>query len=356
MKNKYMTVSLRPHIYLAPSVHTKMQVFLLVLIPQVLMLILTQSWSALYVMLSALAASCAVVGIDCFFAHKRAFDWMTAVVRALIIGLLIPANYPPLSVFLITLGVLLVTTYVLGGFAHSWVNPAALTVALCWLLSTDLFPAFTLQVEDLQAKNIALSLIQNGTFPTLSGDARVTAFLNKTVFSVFGVSIPEGYVSLLWDSHSLIPAFRFNLLTLISSIFLISFDIIDALIPAVHLFVYCALVRLFAPLLYGGTLGQGDILFALLTSGTLFCTVFLLQWYGTTPITVTGKAVCGVLSGVAAFLIIGVGYSGAGSVFTLLVINVITPVIMIVETAAEKHYLHAELLPRVQAFKDGQDA
>lgn len=357
MKNKYMTVSLRPYKYLSPSVHTKVHAFLLVLIPQVALLFATHSWNALCVVASAVAASFAVVGIDCFFvSHTRVFDWTSALVRGLIIGLLIPSTYPVFSVFLITLCVLLVTTYVLGGFAHAWVNPVALTVAVCWLLSTDLFPAFSLRAEDLQVKNVALSLIQNGTFPTMAIDARITAFLNKNVFSLFGVSIPEGYMSLLWDSHSLIPAFRFNVLTLVTSIFLISFDIIAALIPAIYLVVYCLLVRFLAPVFYGGTVGQGDMLFALLTSGTLFCTIFLLQWYGTTPITITGKVAYGFFAGLFAFLIVGVGDSGVGSVFTVLVINVIAPVIAMLETAAEKHYLTAELMPRVQAFKDGQHA
>ena len=356
MKNNYEAVSLRPFSYLSPSVHTKVSMILLVLLPQVLMLFLTHSWNSLWILLCSSAASFSVVGIECAFSRKKVFDWVFALVRGLIIGLLIPSGYPLFPVFLITLCVLLVSEFFLGGFSHSWVNPVALTVAVCWILSTQLFPSFSLQMSDLQGRNAALALIQNGTVPVIGLDPKITAFFNKTVFSLFGVSIPEGYVSLFWDSHSLIPAFRFNLLTLVASIFLISFDIVSALIPSIYLLVYCLSVRFVAPLFYRGIVGQGDMLLALLTSGTLFCTIFLLQWYGTTPITVAGKVCYGILAGIVAFLVIGVGDSGAGSVFTVLVINVVVPFIHAVETLSEKHYLNAVLLPRVQSFKDGQNA
>ena len=356
MKHRFTTVSLRPYTYLAPSVQTKGCAFLLVLLPHVCLLFLTHSWGALGVVAGAVLASFAVTGIGCCFARPGAFVWVAALVRGLVIGLLVPSSYPPLAVFLVALCVLLLCAHVLGGFTDAWVNPVALTVAVCWLLRTDLFPALAFGAEDLRTQNVALALIQDGTFPVMGADTRITAFLNKNVFSIFGVSIPDGYVSLLWDSHAPVAAFRFNLLTLVTSVVLISFDIVSALVPAVYLAVYALLVRFLAPMCYGGTVGQGDMLFALLTSGTLFCTLFLLQWYGTTPVTAAGKVAYGIFAGVAAFLIVGAGGSGAGSAFTILVMNVVSPLIVAAETAAEKQYLHALLLPRVRAFKDGHHA
>ena len=356
MKNKFESVSLHPFSYLSPSVHTKVYAMLIMLAPQFFMLFWTKSWNSLWIILGACMASFAVTGIDSFFKKNGVFDWLSALFRGLAIGFLIPSTYPPVSVFFVTLCVLLITKYFLGGLARTWVNPVVLTVAVCWLLSTHLFPAFSLQVMDLQGKNAALILIQQGTIPLLPLDARITSFFNNTIFSPFGVAIPEGYISLLWDSHSLIPAFRFNVLTLVASIFLISFDIVSALIPALYLLVYCLLVRFFAPFFYDGLLGQGDMLLALFTSGTLFCTFFLLQWYGTTPITRGGQICYGFLAGLVAFFVVGAGDSGAGTVFTVLVINVISPLIHAVEMALERHYLHAVLLPRVQSYKDGQNA
>ncbi|MBQ7159302.1 MAG: RnfABCDGE type electron transport complex subunit D [Treponema sp.] len=356
MKNKYDAVSLRPFTHLSPSLHTKVYAILIVLVPQIVMLVMTNSWNSLLILLTAVLASVATVGINCLFSKPHVFDWGLAIVRGLLIGMLIPSTYPLVPVFFVVFVALLILKYFLGGFTNSWVNPVALILAVCWLLSAQLFPAFPFQLPDLQTKNTSLMLFQNGTIPVIPLDIKLTSFFNNTIFSVFGVSVPEGYISLFWDSHSLIPAFRFNLLTLVSSIFLFSFDIISALIPAVYLIVYGLLVHFLAPLFYGGTLGQGDMLLALLTSGTLYTALFLLQWYGTVPITTTGQVFYGLLAGITAFFVVGVGCSSVGSAFTILVMNVIVPFIHAAETASEKHYLNAMLLPRVQAFKDGQNA
>ena len=91
------------------------------------------------------------------------------------------------------------------------------------------------------------------------------------------------------------------------------------------------LVRIFVPYLFGGELNQGDIILALLTSGILFCVVFLIQWYGTTPVTVPGKIILGVLSGIIAFGIIGCGTSPVGMVYTIICSNIICMIIRIFE-------------------------
>ena len=87
------------------------------------------------------------------------------------------------------------------------------------------------------------------------------------------------------------------------------------------LIVYGILVRLFAPMIFGGDFNQGDILLAFLTGGTLFCSVFLIQWYGTVPIYLSGKILLGVLAGIIAFLIMGVGTSPIGIIYTVLITN-----------------------------------
>ena len=158
--------------------------------------------------------------------------------------------------------------------------------------------------------------------------------MNKYIFDFFKITIPEGFISLFWDSHSIIPAFRFNLLTIISSIIIFSDNAFSLIIPTVFLFVYATLVRLFVPFLFGGNFNQGDIILALLTSGILFSSVFLIQWYGTIPVTVQGKILLGVLSGITAFFIIGCGTSPVGMVYTVLLSNIMSMVIRVFE---EKH-------------------
>ncbi|MCR5062957.1 MAG: RnfABCDGE type electron transport complex subunit D [Treponema sp.] len=129
----------------------------------------------------------------------------------------------------------------------------------------------------------------------------------------------------------MIPAFRFNVLTIISSIIIFSDNAFSLIIPSFFIAVYSVFVRLFAPFLFGGYFNQGDIILALLSSGTLFCATFLIQWYGTIPVSVGGKVVLGVISGATAFAIIGAGTSPVGMAYTVLISNICCMIIRIFE-------------------------
>ena len=135
----------------------------------------------------------------------------------------------------------------------------------------------------------------------------------------------------MWDTHSLIPAFRFNIVTILSSIVLFCDGGISPLIPGIFIGVYAVLVRLFFPALNGGLLNTGDIILAIGTSGTIFCSVFLLQWFGTHPITLTGKILFAVISGIIAFLIVGCGTSPIGMIYTIVISNILNLLIRVVE-------------------------
>lgn len=84
---------------------------------------------------------------------------------------------------------------------------------------------------------------------------------------------------------------------------------------------------------------QGDMLLAYLTSGTLFCAVFVIQWYGTAPLTITGKTIYGIICGILAFLIAGCGTSSEGMIFTVLAANIISPLIQAEEDRYNKKRL-----------------
>lgn len=327
----YHTVFLRPFVYLSSSVRNSTRGICLVLLLQIAMLFITRSYDSLIV----IAASCAGVFLARFINMLTRkvyyFHVVTTFVQGLIIGFFTPSSYPPVEIFIISLAVMLVVDYAFSGFSDSWVNPVAVIVAAAWMFNITSFPSFQIRMEDLLSNNPSLILIQNGTIPVSSFDSKITASLNNSIFSLFGVSIPDGYISMLWDTHSVIPAFRFNLISLLSSIILISFDVISPIIPACYITVYSLLVFFAEPLFAAGMSGNGDILLALLTSGTIFSSIFLLQWYGTTPVSVWGKTCYGCLAGVIAFLLIGCGTSPVGSVFTVIIINVISLLIQLVE-------------------------
>ena len=95
--------------------------------------------------------------------------------------------------------------------------------------------------------------------------------------------------------------------------------------------VYAVLVRLFVPYLFGGSINQGDIILALLTSGILFSSVYLIQWYGTIPVSVSGKIALGFITGIIAFVIVGCGTSPIGMAYTIIFSNIICMMIRIFE-------------------------
>ncbi|MBR4629097.1 MAG: RnfABCDGE type electron transport complex subunit D [Treponema sp.] len=352
----FKTVSLSPFKYLTLSIRKQAYFIVFALVPQVLMLVLTESFASLSVLLAALLASIVAEAFDFEENRKDPFVWTIALIRGCLVGLLLPSTFSPVTVFFVSLVVLFVNRKVLGGFANSWLNPVALTVAVCWLVGMNVFPNMMITIEDLQSRNPTLSLIQNGTVPMLSVDARVTNFLNNNVFGTLGVSIPDGYVSMFWDTKSLIPAFRFNLLTLVTSIFLFSFNVYNLIIPSVFMVVYVSLVRFVAPFFYDGPALQGDVLLALLSSGTLFSWLFLLQWHGTIPLMNRGKFIYGIVAGIVAFCIVGVGSSSVGFVFTVLMMNVASPLIQTVENYFEKRYTESVVAARVKLVTEGLNA
>ena len=68
----------------------------------------------------------------------------------------------------------------------------------------------------------------------------------------------------------------------------------------------------------------------------------LLQWPGTTPLTIVGKVIYGVLAGVFAFLIMGAGTSPIGAMFVILLSNLISPLIQLLEDLIYQQILKAK--------------
>lgn len=358
LKKPVRKISLNPFSFASWSLGTISSVTIALLSVQVLMLIITNSASSLAVLFCALSASVLAEAFHRYVLNKDSHfhSWRISVIQGLLTGLLIPASYPHFAVLIGVFLTMVVFRWAFGEFSEGWANMVAICVIVLYFLNSSCFPSFALTSQDLQSRNAALVLLQNGTVTQIPADSAVTEFLNRTIFKFVGISIPEGYVSLLWDNGSEIAAFRFNIITLVSSIILISFDFIDVLIPGVFLLVYGILIRFLSPVILGGTSMQGDIILALLTSGTLFCTFFVLQWYGTCPITLLGKVIYGICAGVAGFLIIGFGTSSVGYVFTVIVMNLVSPCIQFIEDRKIFAKIRKRVLPRLKKMKEYEDA
>lgn len=304
---------------------------IIALLPQLIMLAITHSYNSL-ILIGACVVGVLLSALTKYFIKKdTVFTFSTSVLQGLLIGFFLPSTFPPLSAFLITFLTMLVIKYCAGGFANSIINSVVIVVLIAYFIGGIYFPLFQVTKEQLMLKNPSLALIENGVFPIYPFDNSITLHLNDSTFALFGISVPNGYVSMLWDTQSIIPAFRFNLLTLIASIVLISSESLEGFVSFIYLFVYTILIKFVGPIITGGIEMQGDVILALLSSGTLFAAFFIIPWYASAPTTILGKLVYGIIGGIAAFLFSGCGTSPIGSILSILVLNLASPFILVFE-------------------------
>ena len=338
MKNKFREkklkntrISVKPFVYSIPSISSVSIRLLVLLSIQIFMLIFTRSFNAFFVVLTSFSGAVIASILNYYIKKEPFYNIMNISIQGILIGLLLPESYPLAMVFVISFSTIIISRSIVFKSINSWINIPAIAIIIAWYIGNTFFPQFALNSELLTVRNSSVYLIQSGYFPIYSFDSPITSFLNKNIFNLANVTIPEGFVSMLWDSHSAIPAFRFNLITIISSIIIFSDNAFSLIIPSVFLTVYAVLVRLFVPYLFGGSINQGDIILALLTSGILFSSVYLIQWYGTIPVSVSGKIALGFITGIIAFVIIGCGTSPIGMAYTIIFSNIICMMIRIFE-------------------------
>ena len=329
LKNK--VISLKPYIYEKPSISAVSLKILILLILQIIMLVLTKSYNAIIVILCSTIGAMLASLIHYLFIRKNKFLLITNLIQGIIVGMLLPENYPPLTVLFISLITLIIFKYIFEDTENFWINIICVSVLIAYFIGKNYFPDFLVTTDLFHVKNPSVQMINNGVFPIYDFDSSFTGYLNTMFFSKLKVTLPQGLISMLWDTHSVIPAFRFNLLTIIASIVLFSDNSFSILIPAIFLIMYSLLVRLFFPLMTGGPFNQGDIILALFTSGTLFVSVFMIQWFGTHPMTIIGKIIYAVFAGIAAFFIVGCGTSPIGMIYVVIICNVLNLLIRNIE-------------------------
>lgn len=330
-KLKKNLLYLNPFNFKKPSIsNISIKIFIL-LILMVGLLFFTKSYNSLNIIVSSLSASFFASILIYILTKDSMYNIFHTLNQGLLIGLLLPDTFPVITVFFITFFTIFISRVFIFKNINSWINVSAFVVLICWTIGRQYFPEYNVIIDMVKLKNSSLYLIQNGTFPIYPIDNQITNILNSSVFKLFKVTIPDGYISLLLDTHSIIPAFRFNLYIILASIVLFSDNSLSIIIPSVYLAVYGILVRLFVPFFFKGPFNQGDIILALTTSGTLFCSLFMFQCFGTVPITFWGKIIYGAILGFIGFIIIGYGLSPIGIIYTILIGNVISMLFRLIE-------------------------
>jgi Predicted NADH:ubiquinone oxidoreductase, subunit RnfD len=327
MKKTGWIISPAPFLYTRPTVSSMSLATGLCLVPQVLMLIAVNDTKALLNLVLALSGSIIAELCSSLPSRRNVIGDGTIVLSGLLVGLLLPVTLSPWIAFASSFSGVLVARVLFGGSGAYWMNPVAVAVGIAYISKPALFPPILVTADGIRTVGDAFGALRMDSFNLMDQDQSITGGMNQFFLSFLGIKLPEGYITLFWNSPSVIPAFRYNILTLGASLFLIALNIIDWIQPLMFLLVYSLAVGFLSLLPFGPSFFAGDMLFGLLTSGMLFIAFFVLPDFSTNPRTRVGKMISGIVSGLLAFSICGPGGSPVGGIFTIILINIINPVI-----------------------------
>ncbi len=230
------------------------------------------------------------------------YGWVTAI----ILTLMVPVNTEPYALAVATLLCILFGKLVFGGFGQNIFNPAAVGRAI-------IFVAF--------ASSLASDLVTSAT-PTTTMDSAgwlLTGDAFDTFLSDFG-----GIWGLFLGTYSGSLGETSTLVILLVGVYLAVREVIDWRVSLTYLAVIFVGTLIIG--LANGT-GVEYALFNICTGGVAFGAVFMLTDPVTSPNTRAGKI---VFATIAAFLTMLIRYCAnypEGVLFSILLVNILTPVI-----------------------------
>jgi len=246
----------------------------------------------------------------------------SAVVTALVLTLLLPNTISPVYSALGAAFAVTVVKYSFGGLGSNWLNPALggwLLIRFSWA------SAFTGAVEKGAASISEISITSNIS----ALDNSVTEFLNNTIFSISGISLPSGYIDLLFNNNSAIIADRGLLFLLAGTIIVTAAGINRGLMPLVFLSIYGFLIRLAGDL--SGLFWNGDIIYGFFSGGTIAAAFILAVEPASGTKSKLGMIFTVILSSVIAWLFRYKFMEYSGCFMAIAIVNCFSPVIRFIE-------------------------
>jgi electron transport complex protein RnfD len=334
----------KPQINLARSAPDRMWLVAAAGFLAVLQSSLSDSFQSLLVAAAALTGAFLPEALFSLNERYHPFRDGSAAASAMTLALLLPNRLNPLCAFAGAIFAMTVIKHSFGGLGSNWLNPAAGG----WLFIRFSWPdAFKAGVEQSLLDRISLFLRQGLSDPQGSplfmlkingwqegaADTVISGFFNNTVFPITGIRVPEGYLNLFSPPGPGIIADRGLLLLTLGTMALTAAHCFRLWAPLLFLSVYALLVRLFGALPFGGGLGEGDVLFAVLSGGVVAAAFFLVLDPVTGPKSAQGAAVYISLTACFAWLFRFPGFDPYGAVPAVLLGNALVPVIRSVESA-----------------------
>lgn len=305
MEHKFI-VSSSPHIHKKESVSDIMLDCLIALLPATFMGVYCFGVRAAMVILTAIAAS-----MLCEYGYQRLMKKpvTTSDLSAMVTGLLIGLNMPPtIPLWMVVVGsafAIIIVKQLYGGLGKNYLNPAL--AARCFMLVAwaGAMTSFTEPLLGADAVSSATPLA------VLKGTSQGTL---PSVFQAFMGVIPGS----IGETSAV--------MLLIGAIYLMVKRVISWRIPVTYIVTFALLTFIFGK--NNTLLPQSEFtLMNILSGGLILGAFFMATDYTTTPTTKSGQLIFGIGCGLLTFVIRQFGGYPEGVSFSILLMNIVTPLI-----------------------------
>ena len=294
---KKLLVTPAPHITKPTSANIMMWAMIVALLPTAISGVMMFGFNALYIMLVSVGCSY-VFDVLIMYSREKKFIWndFSSIVTGLMVALVLPVTVPLYVPIIGSFLAIVIFKGCFGGLGKNIFNPTAAARVVLGLIFTGL--TLELYTGTALGENVAspLAYFVNGDYSTI------------TLRSMFFGNVPGaiGTASILC--------------ILVSGIVLMIFGITEFVIPVGSIITFVATTWI------GG--GAISIVPFLFSGGFMFATMFMITDPTTSPITVWGKLVYGLLYGLVAGLFRVFFIFGETSPFVaVLVVNLVAPLL-----------------------------
>ncbi|GMO54307.1 MAG: hypothetical protein Ta2G_13230 [Termitinemataceae bacterium] len=342
MSSRILALSHKSQVNLTTPTITRMYLLSLCALAAVIHSSITDGGASLLIALSALLAALLTESLTCIKTGRLTILDGSAAVSALVLTLLLPNTIHPSVAAVGAVFAIAVTKISYGGLGGTWFNPAIsalLFLRLSWgdvfknALASSPLAVFSAGAAEGDGGSIgqAIEYLRQNGFETTSGG--ITSFMNNYPLKIFNVEYPAYYLDFFNAEYTGIIADRGIFALVLGSLLLLTFGVSRYVYSAIYLGVLLILAKIFGGFLSGGDFFSGDILFALFSGGTLVAAFFLLCEPSSSPKTSGAKYITAVLAAVLTFLFRYVQNEPYGAVYAIALINMIVPVIRVIESA-----------------------
>jgi len=314
---------LEPQVNLARRTPVRMWIASICAFMVVIQSSLGDSFASLTVALSAVAAAVITEFIILYRVKKTARELRdgSAVASALILAILLPNQIPPLHAAFGAVFAIAVVKHSFGGLGSNWLNPAAAG----WLFIRFSWPASFSQA--LSASPLA-HLLTPALYIEAVASAEAVAptgagFLSEAAYSLYAAMLASSYPGIIAD--------RGWIALLFGAVIMLVLRVNRFWIPLAYIAVFSLLVSFAAALPHGGLPWSGDVIFSLLSGGTLAAAFLLANDPVTAPKTNIGILIAVAAMAVITFFFRFYGAEPYGAFYAVVLVNASVPLIRAIE-------------------------